>query len=171
MFDFENILLWILAFDKTILIPNIAIFKYFGFWSFTVLHLISLIREYISQNEPCISIAIYVVYFIHKHWNIILFWLYLQLWLRYLRSLFIAHTQNLLKMYNREKWSLSVFYVKYICTVTTGCATTSWKIITTSPEGWVRVSGRCPILVRYAGVYSIVHRKKYWRLYYKYWNL
>ena len=100
MFDFENILLWILAFDKTILIPNIAIFKYFGFWSFTVLHLISLIREYISQNEPCISIAIYVVYFIHKHWNIILFWLYLQLWLRYLRSLFIAHTQNLLKMYN-----------------------------------------------------------------------
>ena len=130
MFDFENILLWILAFDKTILIPNIAIFKYFGFWSFTVLHLISLIRAYISQNKLCISIAIYVVYFIHKHWNIILFWLYLQLWLRYLRSLFIAHTQNLLKMYNREKWSLSVFYVKYICTITTVCATFSWKIIT-----------------------------------------
>ena len=35
-------------------------------------------------------------------------------------------------MYNREKWSLSVFYVKYICTITTGCATTSWKIITTN---------------------------------------
>ena len=37
---------------------------------------------------------------------------------------------ELLKMYNREKWSLSVFYVKYICTITTGCATTSCKIIT-----------------------------------------